>query len=258
VARKKERLDRLMVERGLAPSRSKAQALIMAGEVRVDGEVSLKAGSQFALDVEIAVETPLPYVSRGGFKLAEALDAFPIGVKGKICADVGASTGGYTDVLLQRGAALVYAIDAGYGQLAWKMRQDERVVVMERTNARYLESLPQLVELVVMDVSFISITLILPAIKGWIEPGGDVVTLIKPQFEAGRAQVGKGGIVKDQAVHRQVLENILSWCRENGYAPAGLIMSPIEGSEGNVEFLAWLRSGEQAGKQLDELIDPLF
>lgn len=246
MAQKKERLDRLLVARGLAATRSRAQALIMAGEVFVAGERADKAGMAVPVDAEIAVIMPLPYVSRGGFKLAGALEAFGIDVTGRLCADVGACTGGFTDVLLQNGAARVYAIDVGYGQLDWKLRQDARVVVLERTNARHLETLPELVSFVAIDVSFISLRLILPAVQGWLAPQSDIVALIKPQFEAGREQVGKGGIVRDAAIHRQVLEELLDWFAENGFAPAGLMRSPIEGSEGNVEFLVWLRPGQVA------------
>ena len=245
MAQEKERLDKLLVARGLAATRARAQALIMAGEVLVDGERADKAGTKVATDATVEVIEPLPYVSRGGYKLAGALDAFTIDVAGRVCADVGACTGGFTDVLLQRGAAHVYAIDVGYGQLAWKLRQDERVTVMERTNARYLESLPEPVSFVAVDVSFISLTLILPAVQRWLVPAADVVALVKPQFEAGREQVGKGGIVRDPAVHRQVLEDIVQWAAAQGLNPAGLTRSPIEGTEGNVEFLLWLRPGQE-------------
>ena len=241
MAGNKERLDKLMVERGLAQTRTRAQALIMAGEVRVDGERADKAGTRISREAEIEVDEPLPYVGRGGYKLAGALEAFGIEVTGRICADVGACTGGFTDVLLQAGAALVYAIDVGYGQLSWKLRQDARVVVMERTNARHLQALAEPVAFVAIDVSFISLTLILPAVRQWLTPAADIVALIKPQFEAGRERVGKGGIVRDPAVHREVLERLLAWARDAGLTPAGLIRSPIEGTEGNVEFLVWLQ-----------------
>lgn len=241
----KERLDKLLVQRGLADTRSRAQALVMAGEVYVDGERADKAGMQVAMDAEVTVAEPLPYVSRGGFKLAEALKRFGIGVEGRVCADVGACTGGFTDVLLQRGAARVYAIDVGYGQLDWKMRQDERVVVMERTNARYLETLAEPVSLVVIDVSFISLRLILPAVRGWLEQDGEIVCLVKPQFEAGREQVGKGGIVRDAAVRREVLERLWQWATAEELGPQDVIRSPIEGSGGNVEFLMWLQPGRE-------------
>jgi 23S rRNA (cytidine1920-2'-O)/16S rRNA (cytidine1409-2'-O)-methyltransferase len=247
MAREKERLDRLLITRGLAATRSRAQALIMAGEVFVDGARADKAGMPVPMDAEIRVITPLPYVSRGGFKLAGALQQFGLDVSGRVCADVGACTGGFTDVLLQNGAARIYAIDVGYGQLDSKLRQDERVVVLERTNARHLESLPEPVRFVAIDVSFISLRLILPAVQGWLAPQADVVALIKPQFEAGREQVGKGGIVRDPAIHRQVLAGLATWFAANDLTPAGLMRSPIEGSDGNVEFLVWLTPGRPAG-----------
>jgi 23S rRNA (cytidine1920-2'-O)/16S rRNA (cytidine1409-2'-O)-methyltransferase len=243
VAKKKERLDKLLVERGLVETRARGQALIMAGEVLVDGEPSTKAGMQISIEAEIELLEPLPYVGRGGYKLAGALEAFEISVDGRLCADVGACTGGFTDVLLQQGAARVFAIDVGYGQLDWKLRQDERVTILERTNARHLEALDEQVNFVCIDVSFISLRLILPAVMGWLADTADLVVLIKPQFEAGRKQVGKGGIVRDSAVHRQVLFEILSWSEENQFRPMGLIRSPIEGAGGNVEFLAWLQWG---------------
>jgi 23S rRNA (cytidine1920-2'-O)/16S rRNA (cytidine1409-2'-O)-methyltransferase len=234
----KERLDMLVVARGLADSRQQAQRLIMAGQVTVDERVVDKPGTRVPTSAGLSVTASLPYASRGGFKLAAALDAFELDVKGCIAADVGASTGGFTDCLLQRGAARVYAIDVGYGQLAWKLQQDPRVVVMDRTNARYLEHLPELVELATIDVSFISLKLILPAVTGWLREEGWIVALIKPQFEAGRAQVGKGGVVRDPAVHRAVLEEIVAWTASRDLALQGLIRSPITGPAGNVEFLA--------------------
>ena len=239
----KVRLDLLLVQRGLAASRSQAQSLVLAGQVRVDGQTALKAGARVSANAHLEVREPLPYVSRGGIKLAAALDAFAVKVTGVVCADVGASTGGFTDCLLQRGAARVYAIDVGYGQLAWKLRQDERVVVMERTNARYLESLPEPVGLVTIDVSFISLGLLLPTVVRWLTPEGEVIPLVKPQFEAGREQVGKGGVVRDPAVHRQVLEKVASYATACGLAVQGLIRSPITGPAGNVEFLMHLRLG---------------
>ena len=253
----KERLDVLLVERGLAETRARARAAIMAGEVRVNGERVDKAGTPVPRDAQIEVAAPMPYVSRGGFKLAGALDAFGVAVAGRVCADVGACTGGFTDVLLQRGAARVYAIDVGQGQLDWKLRQDARVVVMERTNARYVESLAEPVELVVIDVSFISLRIILPAVARWLTPAADVVALIKPQFEAGPESVGKGGIVRDAAVRRRVLEEVLGWAMGNGWGVAGLTLSSIQGADGNVEYLARLRpSGTSTAPT--ELIDNLF
>jgi len=241
MAKNKERLDKLLVDQGLVSSHSQAKALIMAGEVLVEGQRLDKPGTVVLRDAEIQLIAPMPYVSRGGFKLAGALKDFDLDVTDRICVDVGACTGGFTDVLLQNGAARVYAIDVGYGQLEWKIRQDPRVVVMERTNARYVESLPEAVDFVSVDVSFISLKIILPAVKKWLTVDADVVALIKPQFEAGRKQVGKGGIVKDGAVHVQVLTDLLNWSDENGLAPQGLVRSAIQGAEGNVEFLVWLR-----------------
>jgi 23S rRNA (cytidine1920-2'-O)/16S rRNA (cytidine1409-2'-O)-methyltransferase len=238
---RKQRLDLLLVEQGLADSRQQAQRLIMAGQVTVGNRVVDKPGTRVADDAHVSVRGGLPYVSRGGLKLAAALDAFGLDVRGLIVADVGASTGGFTDCLLQRGAERVYAIDVGYGQLAWTLRQDRRVIAMERTNARYLESLPEEVDLVTADVSFISLKLILPVALGWLRVGGEIVALIKPQFEAGREQVGKGGVIRDPAIHRRVLEDLSSWAEAEGLALAGMIPSPITGPAGNVEFLAhWL------------------
>jgi 23S rRNA (cytidine1920-2'-O)/16S rRNA (cytidine1409-2'-O)-methyltransferase len=247
LAKKKERLDKLLVARGLVPTRSKAQGVILAGEVLVDGERVDKPGTAVSLEASIELKAQLPYVGRGGFKLAGALETFSLNVKGAVCADVGACTGGFTDVLLQNGAARVYAIDVGYGQLDWSLRQDNRVVVLERTNARYLESLAEPVNFVAIDVSFISLRLILPAVKQWLAPDANIVALIKPQFEAGPRQVGRGGIVKDTAVHRSVLEELMHWFGENGFGVQGLTTSPVTGAEGNVEFLVWLQVGVDDG-----------
>lgn len=254
MAQKKDRLDKLLVDRGLVSTRSRAKALIMAGEVLVDGQRADKPGTAVARDADLQLIAPMPYVSRGGFKLAGALETFHLDVSGRICADVGACTGGFTDVLLQQGAARVFAIDVGYGQLEWKLRQDPRVTVLERTNARYLESLPEAVGFVCIDVSFISLKLILPAVEKWLADQADIVALIKPQFEAGRTQVGKGGIVKETAVHRQVLEDLLSWSSERDLQPQGLIRSAIQGADGNIEFLVWLRPGGEAPGDLPEII----
>ena len=237
---KKARLDVLLTQKGLVDSRSRAQALIMAGKVQVNDQVVTKAGASVAVDANISLKRDLPYVSRGGIKLAAALDTFNIKPENTVCADVGASTGGFTDLLLQRGAAKVYAIDVGYGQLAWQLRQDERVAVMERTNARYLESLPEPVHLVVIDVSFISLKLILPPVLKWLGSPAVVVALVKPQFEAGREQVGKGGVVRDRGVHRQVLEQVVAVAADVGLEVLGLIPSPITGPAGNHEFLLHL------------------
>jgi len=243
VSRRKERIDKLLVERGLVKTRSQGKMLVMAGEVRVDGARAIKASTMVKPDAVIEIIAPAPYVGRGGYKLAAALQHFEINVTGQICADVGACTGGFTDVLLQSEAARVYAIDVGYGQLDWKLRQDSRVTVLERTNARYLASLPEQITFASIDVSFISLRLILPSVRGWLADGGEIVALIKPQFEAGRQLVGKGGIVRSPAVHAQVLWDVLSWSHENGLRPTGLMRSPITGAEGNVEFLAWFRLG---------------
>ena len=247
-AGKKRRIDLLLVERGLAASRSEAQRLVMAGQVTAAGRAVTKPGTQVPLDAALGVAEPMPYASRGGFKLAAALDAFEVPVARCVAADVGASTGGFTDCLLQRGAERVYAIDVGYGQLAWTLRQDPRVVVMERTNARHLERLPEPVSVVTVDVSFISLTLILPRVRDWLVAGGVAIPLIKPQFEAGRAQVGKKGVVRNPDVHRQVLRRVLTWAEGNGLPPQGLIHSPITRPAGNVEFLAMLRKGRPAGE----------
>ncbi|MBK7896920.1 MAG: TlyA family RNA methyltransferase [Anaerolineaceae bacterium] len=243
MAKKKERLDKLLVARGLVPTRSKAQGVILAGEVLVDGTMVDKPGTAVSPESAIELKAQLPYVGRGGFKLAGALEQFAVDVVGAICADVGACTGGFTDVLLQNGAARVYAIDVGYGQLDWSLRQDERVVVLERTNARYVDSLAEPVNCVVIDVSFISLRLILPAVKRWLAPGASIVALIKPQFEAGPKQVGRGGIVKDTAVHRAVLLDLWGWFRQNDWGVQGLITSSVTGTDGNVEFLVWLQPG---------------
>jgi 23S rRNA (cytidine1920-2'-O)/16S rRNA (cytidine1409-2'-O)-methyltransferase len=214
--------------------------MIMAGEVRVDGEVRDKPGMRVPSGATIEVRQPPRFVSRGGEKLQGALDAFAVAVDGRVCADVGASTGGFTDCLLQHGAARVYAIDVGYGQLDYRLRTDARVVAMERTNARYLEALPEPVSLVVVDASFISLGLLLPVVWGWLEPESDVIALVKPQFEAGKGQVGKGGVVRDPAIHRRVLLDVLAGARDAGYSVRGLEPSPLKGPAGNVEFLAWL------------------
>jgi 23S rRNA (cytidine1920-2'-O)/16S rRNA (cytidine1409-2'-O)-methyltransferase len=237
---KKKRLDVLLVVRDLAETRQRAQALILAGNVRVNQQVVTRAGALVAEDAEITVRAPLPYVSRGGIKLAGALDAFGVNPRDKVCADVGASTGGFTDCLLQRGAARVYAIDVGYGQLAWKLRTDPRVVVMDRVNARYLDALPEPLDLVVIDVSFISLTHILPVAYKLLHAHGECIALIKPQFEAGRHQIGKGGVVHAAEVHRAVLEKIVQFVESHDWHVRGLCRSPITGTDGNVEFFIHL------------------
>jgi 23S rRNA (cytidine1920-2'-O)/16S rRNA (cytidine1409-2'-O)-methyltransferase len=253
----KVRLDLLLVERGLAESRTKAQALVMAGQVRVDGQVELKASAAVAPDARLDLEMGPRFVSRGGDKLEAALAAFPIQAEGRICADVGASTGGFTDCLLQHGAVKVYAIDVGKGILHWKLRSAPRVVVMEETNARYVESLPEPVSLATIDASFISLKILLPMVKGWfpspLPPSplgggdggkGDVIALIKPQFEAGRKESAKHkGVIRDPAVHKAILMDVLSFAQGQGFGVRGLLRSPVLGPKGNVEFLAWLEMG---------------
>ena len=242
----KERLDLLVAQRGLADSQDQAQRLIMAGQVAVGDQVVDKPGTRVPLTSEVTVKGSPTFASRGGFKLAAALEAFGLDVRGWTVADVGASTGGFVDCLLQRGAIRVYAIDVGYGQLAWKLRQDPRVVVMERTNARHLNELAEPVDLVTIDVSFISLKLILPAASGWLGEQGQIVALIKPQFEAAPEQVEDGGVVRDKAVHRAVLEGLTAWASSRDLGLMGLIRSPLTGPAGNVEFLAHWVPGQQA------------
>jgi 23S rRNA (cytidine1920-2'-O)/16S rRNA (cytidine1409-2'-O)-methyltransferase len=239
---RKIRLDVLLADRGLAESRSQAQKLVMAGQVRVNGQVVIKPAVTFTNDVEIAVDLGPRYVSRGGEKLEAALSAFELDqLNGQVCVDVGASTGGFTDCLLQHGAGKVYAVDVGYGVLHWKLRNDPRVVVMERTNARYIEGFPEPVSLVTIDASFISLKILLPPLKGWLAGGGEAVALIKPQFEAGRSEVSRGdGVIQDPEVHRQVLAQILTFAQEQGFEIRGLIRSPLKGPKGNIEFLVHL------------------
>jgi 23S rRNA (cytidine1920-2'-O)/16S rRNA (cytidine1409-2'-O)-methyltransferase len=244
----KTRLDVALVERGLAASRERARALIMAGQVRVDGHVVSKASANVAPEAAIALEVPdHPYVSRGGVKLAHALDDFKIDPAGKRALDVGASTGGFTDVLLQRGAASVIALDVGHGQLDWKLRNDPRVDVREGVNARALTpaDVPHQVDLVVIDVSFISLGHILPPLPPFIAPGGDVVALVKPQFEAGRDEVGKHGLVTDPAVHEAVIARVTTQAEAAGFARLGMAASAITGATGNQEFFLHLRKGKE-------------
>ena len=262
----KMRVDVLLVERGLAESRSQAQRLLMAGDVRVNGQVILKPSHAVTKDAEIVVDRGPAYVSRGGDKLAAALREFAVYVKNNVCADVGASTGGFTDCLLKHGAARVYAIDVGFGILHWKLRNDPRVVVMERTNARYLERLPEPVEFVTIDASFISLKNILPAVRGWFRtlpaspsdstPVGSVIALVKPQFEAGRQIAARSdGVIRDAGVHRQVLHGVLSFSQAEGFAVKRLIQSPLLGSKGNVEFLALLAYPGAPREDLDAVIN---
>jgi 23S rRNA (cytidine1920-2'-O)/16S rRNA (cytidine1409-2'-O)-methyltransferase len=249
------RLDQLMAERGLVGSREKARALILAGAVMVGGAVALKAGQLVDRDAAIAIREAEPYVSRGGRKLAHALDRFGLFVEGLIVADIGASTGGFTDVLLQRGARRVYAVDVGRGQLHWRLRSDPRVVVMERMNARYLRSLPEKLELAAIDVSFISLRLVVPPVNRLLAEGSSMIVLVKPQFEAGRAEVGHGGVVRSSAVHRRVLDDFAAWLPEQGLGLGGLTPSPIRGPAGNVEFLAWLRPASTELERGDLVIE---
>ena len=244
----KIRLDKLLHEKNITDSREKAKALIMAGKILVNKEKIDKPGTLVSEESEIQIiGEKLPYVSRGGLKLEKALKSFPLSVENKVILDIGASTGGFTDCALQNGAIKVYAVDVGYGQLDWKLRSNEKVVSMERTNARYLEkeSFQDQIDFVTTDVAFISLTKILPAIKRVLKPdGGEAVVLIKPQFEAGREKVGKRGVVKDPRVHLEVINNIVSFSKEEGFIIKGLTFSPIKGPEGNIEYLLWLGLSE--------------
>lgn len=246
----KERLDILLVNRKLAPSREKAKAVIMAGEVFVDGQREDKAGATFAPTAAIEVRAKvLPYVSRGGFKLEKALQTFGVSVADKVCTDVGSSTGGFTDCMLQHGARRVYAIDVGRGQLDWKLRQDERVISMEKTNIRYVTpaDLGEPIAFSSIDVAFISLTKVLAPIYDYLTADADVVALIKPQFEAGREKVGKKGVVRDPAVHREVIGRVAAHALSLGFEVRGLDYSPIKGPEGNIEYLIWLQKVSPAG-----------
>ena len=264
----KVRLDVLLVERGLAESRAKAQALIMAGQVRVADQVTLKPSTSVSSDSVVTVDTGPRFVSRGGEKLDAALEAFHIDVTGWVCADVGASTGGFTDCLLQRAAAKVYAIDVGKGILHWKLRNDPRVVVMEETNARYVESMPEPVSLATVDASFISLKILLPVVKKWLTPLrlppsqpsgiGGVVALIKPQFEAGKKDVARGdGVIRDPEIHRQILLDVLGFAQAERFQIHGLIKSPLLGPKGNAEFLVWLtqEKTDESGESIHQVIE---
>ncbi len=251
---KRVRLDQLIFEKGFTESRERAKTTVMSGIVYVDGQKAEKPGMPVSPDAQIEVRgDALPFVSRGGYKLDKALKVFPVDPAGKTCIDCGASTGGFTDVLLQHGAAKVYAVDVGYGQLAWKLRTDERVVNLERTNLRYVtkEQIPEEIDLAVMDVSFISIRLILPAVKELLKPEADYICLIKPQFEAGREEVGKKGVVRDSRVHREVVSGILDYAREIGFSVLGLDYSPIKGPEGNIEYICYLKNGIFVEPEID-------
>ena len=286
----KLRLDVLLVERGLAESRAKAQALIMAGQVRIADQVALKSGASVDSESTVTVDSGPRFVSRGGEKLDAALEAFNIDVKGFVCADVGASTGGFTDCLLQRGAAKVYAIDVGKGILHWKLRNDPRVVVMEETNARFVESLPERVDLITIDASFISLKILLPVVKSWIaksnfyrqaledrkeelnlsalgglrgEKDTEIIALIKPQFEAGKKDVSRGdGVIRDPEIHKQVLLDVLGFAQREGFGIRGLVKSPLVGPKGNVEFLAWMDQVSSPQRSdleslIEEIINPM-
>ncbi len=251
---RKMRLDLLLVERGYQESRQKAQATIMSGLVFIKGQRVDKPGTSVAEDAEIEIRgNTLAYVSRGGLKLEKAMASFPICLSNAICGDIGASTGGFTDCMLQNGAAKVYAVDVGYGQLAWKLRNDPHVVCMERTNARYLthEQIPEELDFASVDVSFISLHLILPPLCKLLREGGHVACLIKPQFEAGREKVGKKGVVRDPAVHLEVLEHFLDHAKDAGFTVKGLTFSPIRGPEGNIEYLGYLEKGTDQENSFD-------
>lgn len=252
--KKKQRLDVLLVEKGLAPSREKAKAIIMAGIVYVDGNKEDKAGTTFPVNAVIEIKgKTLPYVSRGGLKLEKAMQKFPITLSGKVCMDVGSSTGGFTDCMLQNGATKVYAIDVGHGQLAWKLRNDERVVCMEKTNIRYVvpEDIDELAAFSSIDVSFISLTKVLLPVKNLLTEDGQVVCLIKPQFEAGREKVGKKGVVRDRAVHEEVIRMVMDYASSIDFYPLALDFSPVKGPEGNIEYLLFLSKN----KQDQEIVD---
>ena len=254
---KKERIDVLLVEKGQADSREKAKRIIMSGVVFIDNEKVDKCGTKVDVDSEIIVKgNPLPYVSRGGLKLEKALEKFPITVRDKVTLDIGASTGGFSDCMLQNGAKKIYAIDVGYGQLDWKVRSNEKVVPMDRTNIRYVtrDDLDELAEFVSIDVSFISLKLVLPVAKDLTEDSVDIIALIKPQFEAGRDKVGKKGVIKDKNVHKEVIKNIAEFCREIDLSIVGLTYSPVKGAEGNREYLAHIRK-DKSSLDIDELIE---
>ena len=250
----KTRLDVLLVERGFIETRQKAQTTIMSGLVYVKGQKVDKPGTAVPNDAEIEVRgNALKYVSRGGLKLEKAMATFPVELKGAVCGDIGASTGGFTDCMLQNGAKKVYAVDVGYGQLAWKLRSDPRVVCLERTNARYLthEQIPEELDFASIDVSFISLKLILPAVCGVLRPEGHVACLVKPQFEAGREKVGKKGVVRDPAVHLEVLEHFLDHAKDSGFTVLDITYSPIRGPEGNIEYLGFLEKGALPERTFD-------
>ncbi|MBE0668994.1 MAG: TlyA family RNA methyltransferase [Anaerolineales bacterium] len=251
----KIRLDVLLVERGLADSRAKAQALIMAGQVRVNDQVALKPATGTDTKSTLTVDSGPRFVSRGGEKLDGALDAFAIDLKGFVCADVGSSTGGFTDCMLKRGASKVYAIDVGKGILHWKLRNDRRVVVMEETNARFVESLPEKIDFITVDASFISLKVLLPAIKKWVSQNTQLICLIKPQFEAGKKDVSRGdGVIRSPEIHKQVLLDVLTYAKSEGFGLRGLVKSSLLGPKGNVEFLLWMDLKPNNGS-VDEMVN---
>lgn len=254
----KERLDVLLVKRNLAESREKAKAIIMSGNVFVEGQREDKAGSTFSDEVQIEIKGhTLPYVSRGGLKLEKAMNNFELDLKNKVCTDVGSSTGGFTDCMLQNGARKVFAIDVGRGQLAWKLRQDERVVSMEKTNIRYVtpEDLGESIDFSSIDVSFISLTKVLLPIRNYLKPEGEIVALIKPQFEAGREKVGKKGVVREKSTHHEVIEQVISYAVSIGFQVLELEYSPIKGPEGNIEYLVHLKKTEEPVDIMDVKVD---
>lgn len=258
----KERLDILLVQRGFYESRERAKASIMAGVVYVDGQKTDKAGTAIDTESEIVIrENICPYVSRGGLKLEKSIRLWNLSLNQKICMDIGASTGGFTDCMLQNGASKVYAVDVGYGQLDWKLRQDPRVINMEKCNIRYLnpDQLQESLDFISIDVSFISLKLVLPVAAALMKCGSSLVCLVKPQFEAGREQVGKKGIVRDKKVHREVLGNVIEYGKENGFFPAGLTFSPITGAKGNIEYLLYLCRQPETGivteQEIDQIVD---
>ena len=250
----KDRLDILLVKRGLAESREKAKAVIMSGIVYVDGQKEDKAGQTFSENVNIEVRgNTLKYVSRGGLKLEKAMECFDVDVENKVCMDIGASSGGFTDCMLQNGAIKVYAVDVGHGQLAWKLRNDERVTVMEKTNIRYVkpEDIGEQIDFASIDVSFISLSKVLPAAYNLLKENGEIVALIKPQFEAGREKVGKKGVVREKSTHIEVIENCFEYARANNFSIEELEFSPVKGPEGNIEYLYHLVKNGENNKDID-------
>ena len=255
----KERLDVLLVKRNLVASREKAKTTIMTGNVFVNGQREDKAGSTFAEDAAIEIRGQvMPYVSRGGFKLEKAMTEFGLALENKVCTDVGSSTGGFTDCMLQNGACRVYAIDVGRGQLDWKLRQDERVICMEKTNIRYVtpEDLPEAIDFSSIDVSFISLTKVLVPIRNYLKPDGEIVALIKPQFEAGREKVGKKGVVREANTHYDVVQKIIDFAMSVGFDIVDLTFSPIKGPEGNIEYLIYLKKSQEDGAVQKVPFDP--